>query len=138
VENKDYLMRQLETFGEALRKLLSKAPLLKESDVTDLQVAEFSELMKASIGLKLDDAVNSTNEAFLTSLLDKKMTVTDLSNIINLLVELSAVENVLLPANHSHQLLSKALFLGDYLTTNQKMAYFGNVTALNEAKRILK
>jgi len=39
---------------------------------------------------------------------------------------------------NSTQLLSKALFLGDNLPKNQKMIYFENVAALEEARRLLK
>jgi hypothetical protein len=135
--NYDFLLKQFELLGEALRKLLFKVLLLKEGKATDIQVAEISALMKSEIGLNLYDIASLTNEAFLANLLEKKLTATDLSNMINLLVELATIKNELLAKYNSNQLLSKALFLGDYLTTNQKTAYFGNLSALDEAKRML-
>lgn len=112
--------------------------LLKESGTTDIQVEEIGDLMKSEIGLNLHDIASLTNEAFLKKLLEKKLTVADLSNMINLPVELATVKNGLPTKYNSNQLLSKALFLGDYLTTNQKLTYFGNVAALDEARRLLK
>jgi hypothetical protein len=112
--------------------------LLKESGATDIQVSEIGDLMKSAIGLNLNDIAGLTNEAFLTSLLEKKPTATDLGNMVNLLVELAPVKNGLPAKYNPNQLLSKALFLGDYLATNQKMVYFGNVAALDEARRLLK
>lgn len=106
--------------------------LLKESG------AEIGDLMKSEIGLNLHDIASLTNEAFLTTLLEKKLKAADLSNMINLLVELATVKNSLPAKYNSNQLLSKALFLGDYLTKNKKMVYFGNVAALDEATRLLK
>lgn len=138
MENYDLLIKQLESLGEVFRKLFSKVLLLKESISTDVQVAEISDLMKLGIGLNLHDIASLTNEAFLTDLLEKKLTAADLSNMINLLVELAAVKNGLPGKYNSNQLLSKALFLGDYLTTNQKMVYFRNVAALDEARGLLK
>jgi hypothetical protein len=138
MENHDLLIKQLESLGEVFRKLLSKVSLLKESKATDVQVAEIGDLIKSGIGLNLDEIASLTNEAFLTSLLEKKLTAADLSNMINLLVELAKVKNDLLTQSNSNQLLSKALFLGDYLTTNQKIVYFGNVAALGEAERLLE
>jgi hypothetical protein len=131
-------MKQIEALGIIFRKLFSKIFLLKESGATNIQVAEIGDLMKSEIGLNLHDIASLTNEAFLTSLLEKKLTAADLSNMINLLVELATVKNELLAKYNSNQLLSKALFLGDYLTTNQKMVYFGNVAALDETRRLLK
>ena len=138
MENYDLLIKQLESLGEVFRKLFSKFLLLKESGATDIQVAEIGDLMKSGIGLNLYDIASLTNEAFLTSLLEKKLTAADLSNMINLLVELATVKNGLPAKYDSNQLLNKALFLGDYLTTNQKMAYFGNAAPLDEARRLLK
>src|SRR5258708_1842685 len=134
MENYDLLIKQLESLGEVFRKLFSKILLLKESGTTNIQVEEIGDLMKSGIGLNLHDIASLTNEAFLTSLLEKKLTVADLSNMINLLVELATVKNGLPAKYNSNQLLSKALFLGDYLTTNQKMAYLGNIAALDEAR----
>jgi len=136
--NYDIFIKQLESLGEVFRKLLSQIMLLKESKATDIQVAEIGDLMKSGIGLNLHDIASLTNEAFLTSLLEKKLTPTDLSSMINLLVELATIKNGLPPEYNSNQLLSKALFLEDYLTTNQKMVYLGNATALDEARRQLK
>ena len=138
MENYGILMKQIEALGIIFRKLFSKIFLLKESGATNIQVAEIGDLMKSEIGLNLHDIASLTNEAFLTSLLEKKLTAADLSNMINLLVELATVKNELLAKYNSNQLLSKALFLGDYLTTNQKMVYFGNVAALDETRRLLK
>jgi hypothetical protein len=138
MENYDHLMKQFESLGEALRKLLSKVSLLKESGATDIQAADIRDLMKSAIGLNLHDIAGLTNEAFLTSLLEKKLKAADLSNMVDLLVELATVKNGLPDGYNSSQLLSKALFLGNYLTTNQKMVYFGNIAALNEARRLLK
>lgn len=138
MENYDLLIKQLESLGEVFRKLLSKILLLKESGATDIQVAEIGDLMKSGIGLSLHDIESLTNEAFLTSLLEKKLTTVDLSDMINLLVELATVKNGLPAKYNLNQLLSKALFLGDYLTANQKMVYFGNVAALDEARKLLK
>jgi hypothetical protein len=136
--NYDIFIRQLESLGEVFRKLLSQIMLLKESKATDIQVAEIGDLMKAGIGLNLHDIAGLTNEAFLTSLLEKKLTATDLSSMINLLAELATVKNGLPDNYDSNQLLSKALFLEEHLTTNQKMVYLGNVAALDEARTLLK
>jgi hypothetical protein len=138
MENYDLFDKAMESLGILFRKLLSKIMLLKESGATDTQVAEISDLMKSGIGLNLHDIASLTNEAFLTSLQEKKLKAADLSDMINLLVELATVKNGLPDKYNSNQLLSKALFLGDYLTTNQKMVYFGNVAALDEARRLLK
>lgn len=138
MENYDLLVKQLESLGEVFKKLFSKVLVLKESEVTDIQVEEISDLMKSGTGLNFYDISGLTNEAFLTSLLEKNLTGTDLSTMINLLVELATIKNSLPAGYDSKQLLGKALFLGDYLTTTQKMVYFENVTALEEARRLLK
>lgn len=138
MENYDLLIKQLESIGEVFKKLFSKVSLLKESKATLIQVAEIDDLMKSGIGLNLHEIAGLTNEAFLTSLLERKLKAADLSDMINLLVELGTVKNGLVGKYNSKQLLSKALFLEDYLTTNQKIVYFGNVAALDEAKRLLK
>jgi hypothetical protein len=138
MEHYDIFDKSIESLGVLFRKLLSKILLLKESGTTNIQVEEIGDLMKSGIGLNLHDIASLTNEAFLTSLLEKKLTAADLSNMINLLVELATVKNGLPAKYNSNQLLSKALFLGDYLTTNQKMAYLGNIAALDEARRLLK
>jgi hypothetical protein len=138
MENHDYIMMQVEALAEAFRKLLSKISLLKQSGTTDIQVLEIGDLMKAGIGLDLHDIAKLTNEAFLTGLLEKKLKAVDLSNMVNLLVELTKVKNGLPDNYNSNQLLGKALFLGNYLTTNEKMLYFKNIAAMNEAGRLLK
>jgi hypothetical protein len=138
MENYDLLIKQLESIGEVFKKLFSKVSLLKESKATLLQVAEIDDLMKSGIGLNLPEIASLTNEAFLTSLLERKLKAADFSEMINLLVELGTVKKGLPGKYDSKQLLSKALFLEDYLTTNQKIVYFGNVAALDEAKRLLK
>ncbi|MEJ7558838.1 MAG: hypothetical protein WKF66_11070 [Pedobacter sp.] len=137
MENRDYLLKQLEAFGEALRRLRSKVSLLKESDATDIEVAEIDELMKAVIGINLQDIANLTNEDFLDVLLEKKLKGADLSNVINLLVDLAKVKRGMQDKYNSNQLLSKALFLGNYLAS-QKMAFFENIKALDEARKLLK
>ncbi len=137
MENHDYLMKQFDALGEALRKLLAKVSLFKESGATDIQVAELSNVMKSGIGLNLHDIADLTNEAFLADLLEQKLKPADLSLVVNLLVELAKVKNGLPDQYNSSQLLSKALFLGDYLTTNQNTAYFGTIMALDEAKKLL-
>jgi hypothetical protein len=138
MENYDLFEKSIESLGFFFRILFSKILLLKESEATDIQVAEIGDLMKSEIGLNLHDIASLTNEAFLANLLEKKLTAADLSNMINLLVELATVKNGQPAKYNSNQLLSKALFLGNYLTTNQKMVYFGNVAALDEARRLLK
>jgi hypothetical protein len=138
MENHDYLMKQFESLGEALRKLLYKVSLLKESGATDVQAVEIGNLMKSGIGLDLSDIASLTNESFLEDLLEKKLKAGDLSNMVNLLVELATVKNSLPDKYNPNQLLSKALFLGNYLTTNQKTVYFENIAVLDEARRLLK
>jgi hypothetical protein len=76
--------------------------------------------MKAGIGLDLHDIAKLTNESFLTGLLAKKLKAVDLSNMVNLLVELAKVKNGLPDNYNSNQLLGTALILGNYLTTNEK------------------
>jgi hypothetical protein len=136
--NYDIFIKHLESLGEVFRKLLSQIMLLKESKATDVQVAEIGDLMKSGIGFDLHDIASFSNEDFLTNLLEKKMTAADLSSMINLLVELATIKNGLPDNYNSNQLLSKALFLEEHLTTNQKMVYLGNFAALDEAKRLLK
>jgi len=137
MENRDLLMKQIEVFGENLRRILFKVSLLKESEATDIQVAEIDDLMRSGIGLDLNDIASVTNESFLTGLLEKKHSAADLSIIVNLLVDLATITRET-PNNYDvNQLLSKALFLGDYLTTNQKAVYFGNIAALDKAGRLL-
>ncbi|HEY4323629.1 MAG TPA: hypothetical protein VGN20_06575 [Mucilaginibacter sp.] len=138
MEHYDIFDKAMEILGIFFRKILSKIMLLKENGATDIQVAEIGDLMKSGIGLNLHDIESLTNEAFLTNLLDKKLKATDFSNMINLLVELGTVKNSLPAKYNSNQLLSKALFLGDYLTTNQKMVNWGNIAALDKARMLLK
>jgi len=135
--NYDIVINEIEALGNFFRKLFSKIFSLKESGATDIQIAAIGNLMKSGIGLNLHDIASLTNEAFLTSLLEKKMTAADLSSMINLLVELATIKNGLPDNYSSSQLLSKALFLEEHLTTNRKMVYLGNVAALDEAKRLL-
>ncbi len=135
--NYDIVEKAIESLGILFRKLLSKIMLLKEYGATNTQIAEIGDLMKSGIGLNLLDIANLSNEAFLTTLLERKLKAADLSNIIILLVELAKLKNSLPPEYNSNQLLSKALFLGDYLT-NQKIAYFENIAALDEARRLVE
>jgi hypothetical protein len=137
MENRDYLMKQFDSIGEALKKLLSKILLLKEGESSDIQIAEIGDLMRSAIGLDLDDVAGLTNEAFLADLLEKRVSADDLSEVVNILVELAKVKDDLPDEYDSKQLLSKSLFLGDYLTTTQKMVYFGNIALLDEARRLL-
>ncbi len=138
MKNHDLILMQLETLGEVFRKLIAKVLLLKEFGATDIQVAEIGDWMKTGIGLNIEEMASLTNEAFLAILLERKLTPTDLSNLINLLVELAKVKNEQLTTNHANQLLNKALFLGDYLNNTQKIVYMGNTAALDEARRLLK
>jgi hypothetical protein len=137
MENRDYLIKQFDSIGEALRKLLSKVSELKEREATGIQFAEVDDLMKTAIGLNLHDIAGLNDEAFLSDLLGKRVNADDLSNIVNILVELSKVRKSIPDNYDSRQLLSKALFVGNYLTTTEKTVYFGNIAALAEAKRLL-
>lgn len=138
MERRDYLIKQFEALGEALRKLLSKVSLLKDIDPTDIEVAEIDDLMKAEIGLNLQDISGLTDEGFLSYLLEKHLQPADLSKVINLLVDLATIKNKMVDEYNSNQLLTKALFLGNYLTLTEKMFYFDNIVALDVAAKMLK
>ncbi len=136
MENQDLLLRQIESLGLFFRKIFSKVLLLKESAATDIKVAEVGDLLKSGIGMSLDEIALLTNEGFLARLSAQKLTSADLSNMINLLVDLAAIKAASSTGYNSNQLLSKALFIGDYLAEHQKMVYFGNTAALDEARRL--
>ena len=138
MERRDYLIKQFEALGEALRKLLSRVSLLKDIDPTDIEVAEIDDLMKAEIGLNLQDISGLTDEGFLSYLLEKHLQPADLSKVINLLVDLATIKNKMVDEYNSNQLLTKALFLGNYLTLTEKMVYFDNIVALDVAAKMLK
>ena len=140
MERRDHLIKQFDALGEALSKLLSKVSLLKEREASDIEIAEIAEiddLMKSAIGLDLHEIASLSDELFLTNLMEKKLEASDLSTMVNLLVELASVKNGLFEEYDSDQLLTKALFLGNYLATNQKLVYFGNIAPLDEARRLL-
>ena len=133
----DVFEKAIEGLGIFFRKLFSKVMMLHESKATDIQVAEIGDMMKQGLGLDLNDIAGLTNEAFLASLQQKRLSPTDLSNMINVLVKLAKVKNGL-PADYdTNQLLSKALFLGDHLA-NKKTVFIENIKALDEAKDLLK
>jgi hypothetical protein len=138
MERRDYLMKQFEALGEALRKLLSRVSLLKDIDPTDIDVAEIDDLMKAEIGLNLQDISGLTDEGFLSHLLKKHLQPADLSKVINLLVDLATIKIQMADDYDSNQLLTKALFLGNYITLREKMVYFDNIVALEVAAKMLK
>lgn len=137
MENRDYLMKQFDSIGEGLKKLLSKILLLKNGEANDSQIAEIVDLMKSTIGLDLQDIEGLTDETFLVDLLKKKVSADDLSGLVNILVELAKVKDGIPDEYNTKQLLSKALLLGDYLTKDQKTVYFGNIAALDEAREML-
>ena len=137
MERRDHLIKQFDALGEALSKLLSKVSLLKEREAFDIEIAEIDDLMKSAIGLDLHEIASLSDELFLTNLMEKKLEASDLSTMVNLLVELASVKNGLFEEYDSDQLLTKALFLGNYLATNQKLVYFGNIAPLDEARRLL-
>lgn len=137
MERRDHLIKQFDALGEALSKLLSKVSLLKEREAFDIEIAEIDDLMKSAIGLDLHEIASLSDELFLTNLMEKKLEASDLSTMVNLLVELASVKNGLFEEYDSNQLLTKALFLGNYLATNQKLVYFGNIAPLDEARRLL-
>ena len=138
MERRDYLIKQFEALGEALRKLLSKVSLLKDIDPTDIEVAEIDDLMKAEIGLNLQDISGLNDEGFLSYLLEKHLQSADLSKVINLLVDLATIKNKMADDYDSNQLLTKALFLGNYISLREKMVYFDNIVALDVAAKMLK
>jgi hypothetical protein len=138
MERRDLLTKHIEVLGEALRKLISKVSLLKEKEATDTELAEIDDLLRAEIGMDLNDLAKLTNEAFLKSLMGKKLEAADLSTMINLLVELAKVNRTSSDKYDSNQLLSKAVFIGDYLSINQKTVYFGNVSSLDTSSRGIK
>jgi hypothetical protein len=138
MERRDHLIKQFEALGEALSTLLSKVSLFKEREASDIEIAEINDLMKSEVGLDLHEIASLSDEAFLTNLLEKKLEASDLSNMVNLLVELAPITNGRSEDYDSNQLLTKALFLGNYLATNQKVAFFGNIAPLNEARKLLK
>ncbi len=112
MERRDHLIKQFDALGEALSKLLSKVSLLKEREASDIEIAEIAEiddLMKSAIGLDLHEIASLSDELFLTNLMEKKLEASDLST----------------------------LFLGNYLASNQKLVYFGNIAPLDEARRLL-
>ncbi|RZK78836.1 MAG: hypothetical protein EOO85_05255 [Pedobacter sp.] len=138
MERRDYLIKQFEALGEALRKLLSKVSLLKDIDPSDIEVSEIDDLMKAEIGLNLQDISGLNDEGFLSYLLEKHLQSADLSKVINLLVDLATIKNKMVDEYNSNQLLTKALFLGNHLTLREKMVYFDNIVALDVAAKMLK
>jgi hypothetical protein len=138
MERRDHLIKQFEALGEALSKLLSKVSLFKEREASDIQIAEINDLMKSEVGLDLHEIASLSDEAFLTHLLEKKLEASDLSNMVNLLVELAPITNGRSEDYDSNQLLTKALFLGNYIATSQKVAFFENIAPLNEARKLLK
>jgi hypothetical protein len=138
MERRDHLIKQFEALGEALSTLLSKVSLFKEREASDIQIAEINDLMKSEVGLDLHEIASLSDEAFLTHLLEKKLEASDLSNMVNLLVELAPITNGRSEDYDSNQLLTKALFLGNYIATSQKVAFFENIAPLNEARKLLK
>ena len=138
MERRDYLIKQFEALGEALRKLLSRVSLLKDIDPSDIEVSEIDDLMKAEIGLNLQDISGLNDEGFLSYLLEKHLQSGDLSKVINLLVDLATIKNKMADDYDSNQLLTKALFLGNYISLREKMVYFDNIVALDVAAKMLK
>ena len=111
--------------------MLSKILLLKNGEANDSQIAEIVDLMKSTIGLDLQDIEGLTNENFLGDLLRKRISVDELSEIVNILVEFAKVKDGIPDEYDTRQLLIKALYLGDYITKNQKTVYFGNIASLD-------
>lgn len=138
MENHDLLADQIEMLGLFFRKIFSKLLLLKERKATDIQVAEVKGLLKTGIGMDLDEIALLTNEEFLARLSHQKLAPADLSNMINLLVDLARINTEAPEGYNTHQLLSKAVFISDYLTKTQNLVFFGNMGALEQARRGLK
>jgi len=125
----DYLMRQVNSLENVFKKIFSKLLLLNNSVAAPASISEISELLKLATGLHLNEIANSTNDELLARLLEKKLSSSDLNSIINILIDLARINDPAATGYDPDQLLSKALFIDNYVAKNQKTAYFNNFDA---------
>jgi len=122
----DYLMRQVNSLENVFKKIFSKLLLLNNSVAAPASISEISELLKLATGLHLNEIANSTNDELLARLLEKKLSSSDLNSIINILIDLAKMDNPAATGYEPDQLLSKAVFIDNYIAKNRKIAYFNN------------
>jgi hypothetical protein len=137
MENKDFLMRQVESIEIILKKIFSRIVISNDSAISEAGIAEIGDLLKGLTGLNLKEIANCTDEEFLTALVEKKLGPADMSDLIDVLVDLAREATAEILDFDAINLAKKALYIHAYITKSQKTVYYNNVNSIARAKNLI-
>ena len=135
--SKDFIMRQIESLEDLFKKLFSKIFNIQNGVISAEGVAEINELLKQITGLDLNEIANSNDEDFLKSLIEKKLSASDMSNLIASLIDLGNVTNNDTLDFDATDLARKAICIDAFMMKSQKTVKYGNAKSIEQAKKLI-
>ena len=138
MEQKDYLLRQIDQLGQVLGYILSKMSGLKEignlEQATDFAYSYMKEELKFDLDKMLEIVDSQSVEELVSNFKFNNSNLLELSEIIRLIAESYEKKNDLLKAKNMYK---KVLYLLEYINKNETTFSFEIFYKIDEIKSYL-
>ncbi len=139
MEQRDYLMRQIEQLGEVLAVMLGRLLGIKQKGDASLGLEELRQIYKSELDLDVEELIKIPKEEIVESFLKKnKLMVQHLEKIAELLQVTG--ENLISydRVKDGNNILGKSLYILEYLQTTSKVYSMNRVMKIENLKQMLK
>jgi hypothetical protein len=139
MEQRDYLMRQVEQLGEVLAVMIGRLLGIKQKGDADLGLEELRQTYKSELDLDVEELINIPKEEIIENFLKKnKLMVHHLEKIAELLQVTG--ENLISydRVNDGNNVLEKSLYILEYLQTTSKAYSMNREMKIEFLKQMLK
>ncbi|KPK87283.1 MAG: hypothetical protein AMS27_03010 [Bacteroides sp. SM23_62_1] len=139
MEQRDYLMRQIEQLGEVLAVMLARLLGIKQKGNASLGLEELRQTYKSELDLDVEELIRIPKEKIVETFLKKnKLMEHHLETIAELLQvtgeDLISYDRV----KDGNNILEKSLYILEYLQTTSKVYSINRVMKIGYLKNMLK
>ena len=139
MEQRDYLMRQIEQLGEVLAVMLARLLGIKQEGDASMGLEELRQTYKSELDLNVEELIKIPKEEIIECFLRKnKLMIHHLEKIAELLQ--ATGENLISydRLKDGNNVLEKSLYILEYLQTTSKIYSMNRVMKIEYLKEMLK
>jgi hypothetical protein len=138
MEQRDYLMRQIEQLGEVLAVMLARLLGIKQKSDASLGLEELRQTYKSELDLDVEELIRIPKEEIIESFLKKNKLMEHHLETIAELLQVTG-ENLIRydRVEEGNHVLGQSLYILEYLQTTGKIYSINRVMKIEYLKRML-
>ena len=138
MEQRDYLMRQIDQLGQALAKALAGLLGLEKPSQINEAIKTTNQFLKNELALDIEDLVAIPSADFINILIiEKKFTIESLRKLADILLFIADNSSNEKEQTTRNKLYSKCLIILEYLEKTETTCFFDQKMIIERIKNIL-